>query len=186
MEHGLNVDKRPSFLHGKGRCPLRWQKPIISVLLVVSIAVLLGWVLSRRQQTHETADTNWEHRVVFVCCDSHGTYSPGVYTRVGGGRVAFKIVREAAPFMRAGDPGSAAAGLCAFLFRDHRYQGDTGGTLVLIDPPQAGSDKKVDWKNYHADADVILINVDTGSAKCCYGTVKGMEINNLSFGDSQK
>ena len=106
--------------------------------------------------------------------------------RVGGGRMAFQTVREAAPFMRAGDPGSAAAGLCGFLYKKHGYRGDTGGTLVLEDPPQPGPDKRVNWKDYHSDADVILINVDERSAKCCRGSVEGLEIENLPLEETGK
>jgi hypothetical protein len=106
--------------------------------------------------------------------------------RVGGGRMAFQTVRQAAPFMRPGDPGSAAAGLCAFLYRKHQYRRETGGTLVLVDPPRPGPDKKVDWNNYHSDADVILINVDKQSARCCRGSVEGLEIENLRLGGIDK
>jgi hypothetical protein len=125
---------------------------------------------------------DWERRVRFVCCDDHGWYSSGVYMRVGGGRAAFDTVREAAPFMRADDPGSAAAGLCGFLFRRFGYQGETVGTLALEPPPQVEPDGTIDWKAYGEDGDVILINVHTGSAKCCFGSMAGHEVHDLPLG----
>jgi hypothetical protein len=126
-----------------------------------------------------------DRRVRFVCCDDHGTYSPGVYMRVGGGRAAFETVREAAPFLRADDPGSAAAGLCGFLFQRFGYHGQTSGTLALEPPPQAGPQGTIDWAAYGADGDMILINVHTGSAKCCFGTMAGHEIHDLKLGGSR-
>jgi hypothetical protein len=126
------------------------------------------------------AADDWERRVRFVCCDEHGGYSSGIYMRVGGGRAAFDTVRQAAPFMRAGDPTSAAAGLCGFLFKRSGYNGHTGGTLVIEPPPQPNSDGKIDWKTYGGD--VILINVDKGSAICCFGSLLGQEVRDLPLG----
>src|SRR5947209_6719311 len=85
-----------------------------------SWAVLHG----RKGETSPDPD-DWERRVYFVCCDDHGDYSSGVYMRVGGGRSAFATVRQAAPFMRADDPGSAAAGLCGYLFQHFECRGET-------------------------------------------------------------
>jgi hypothetical protein len=93
-----------------------------------------------------------------------------------------ETVREAAPFMRPGDPGSAAAGLLRFLFRKYHYQGDTGGTLVLEPPPRPKPDGSIDWEDYGGDGDVILINVDKGSAKCCFGSIRGQEVHDLPLG----
>ncbi len=75
--------------------------------------------------------------------------------RVGGGRAAFETVREAAPFLRVNDPASAAAGLCGFVFKRFRYDGETGGTLALEPPPQPGSDGTINWKEYGGNGDVI-------------------------------
>jgi hypothetical protein len=105
--------------------------------------------------------------------------------RVGGGRAAFETVREAAPFLRADDPGSAAAGLCGFLFRRYHYDGETAGTLVLEPPPEAGPGGTIDWKAYGGDGDIILINVHSGSAKCCFGSIAGHEVHNLQLGGSK-
>src|SRR5438128_711878 len=87
---------------------------ITLVLLGGALAgTLFGWGRLRDQKDDRRIHPeDWDRRVLFVCCDDHGGYSPAVYMRVGGGRAAFDTVREAAPFMRAGDPGSAAAGLC--------------------------------------------------------------------------
>ena len=102
--------------------------------------------------------------------------------RVGGGKGAFDTVRKAAPFMRAGDTGSAAAGLCGFLFKQVRYDGDTGGTLSVDPPPVRGPDGSIDWKAYGGDSDIILINVDQGTARCVFGQMLGQEIHDLPLG----
>jgi len=102
--------------------------------------------------------------------------------RCGGGRWAFDTVRKASPFMRAGDPHSAAAGLCGFLFKEIGYHGETVGTLALDPPPQPEPDGTIDWKAYGGDSDVILINVDQGTAKCCFGSVAGQEVRDLPLG----
>jgi hypothetical protein len=146
-------------------------------------ATFLGWVVLHRRNGELPDDPDdWERRVRFVCCDGHGDYSPGVYMRVGGGHAAFATVREAAPFMRAGDPGSAAAGLCGFLFRRFQYDGETTGTLALDPPPEPGPDGVIDWNRYGGDGDIILINVDKGTAKCCFGSMVGQEVHNLPLG----
>jgi hypothetical protein len=129
-----------------------------------------------------------DRRVRFICCDEYDdsrTYSPAVYLRVGGGREAFDTVRKAAPFLRPDDPGSAAAGLSGFLFNTLDYDGDTGGTMSLEPPPQPGNDGKIDWDACDAfggDGDIILINVRSRSAKCCYGVMAGHEIRDLPLG----
>jgi hypothetical protein len=127
----------------------------------------------------------WDRRVRFICCDDYDdydSYSPAVYMRLGGGRKAFDTVREAAPFLRPGDPGSAAAGLCRYLFKEMGYDSDTGGTMSLDPPPQPGPDGKIDWEAFGGDGDIILINVRSKSAKCCYGRVAGEEIRDLPLG----
>lgn len=151
-------------------------------------AALFGWLIVRRNDKDipRQREEDWEKRVVFVCCDDHGAFSPGVYMRVGGGRAAFEIVREAAPYMRAGDPGSAAAGLSGFLFKKYQYDGETGGTLALEPGPEPQPDGTIDWKKYCSDCDVIVINVDQASAKCCAGSVAGQEIHNLRLGGMRK
>ncbi|HET6878836.1 MAG TPA: hypothetical protein VFI31_01625 [Pirellulales bacterium] len=147
------------------------------------IGALFGWKRLRFPQANPHRDTDdWERRVYFVCCDNHGQYSVAVYMRVGGGRDAFDTVREAAPFLRADDPGAAAAGLCGFLFKKAGYDGETAGTMSLEPPPEPDPDGTINWREYGSDGDVILINVHTGSAKCCHGSVAGQEIHDLQFG----
>jgi hypothetical protein len=149
----------------------------------VAAAILVGWKGAGDPKANPRRDpADSDRRVRFVCCNDHGEYSCGVYMRVGGGRAAFDTVREAAPFLRADDPGSAAAGLCGFLFKRVGYDGETGGTLVLEPPPQVGPDGTIDWKEYGADGDVILINVHKGTAKCCFGSMAGHEVHDLPLG----
>ena len=144
---------------------------------------MTGCRRARKHDPHEDDESeDWDRRVRFICCDDHGSYSPAVYMRQGGGRQAFDTVRAAAPYLRPGDPGSAAAGLCGFLFREFQYVGDTGGTMSLDPPPEQGPDGKIDWRAYGGDGDVILINVQDGSARCCYGVISGQEIRDLPLG----
>jgi hypothetical protein len=141
-----------------------------------------------RGNPHPSGGDYAEHsdrRVRFICCDDyedHRTYSPAISLRVGGGRGAFDTIREAAPFLQPGDPGSAAAGLCDFLLDKLHYDGDTGATLCLDPPPQPGSDGKIDWNGFGGDGDIILINVRSRSARCCFGVVAGQEIRDLPLG----
>ena len=74
-------------------------------------------------------------------------------------------------------------GLCGFLFRKLGYDGDTGGTMSLDPPPQPGADGKIDWNAYGGDGDIILINVRSKSAKCCFGVMAGQEIRDLPIGE---
>jgi hypothetical protein len=158
------------------------------VLLGGAVAVaFLGWAILRGPNANPPRDSaNGDIRMRFVCCNDYGEYSPGVYLRVGGGQEAFDTLREAAPFMRAGDPGSAAAGLCGFLFKQLGYDGDTAGTLALEPPPEPAPDGTIDWKQYGGDGDVILINVDQGSARCCFGSMLGQEMHDLPLGGRKK
>jgi hypothetical protein len=105
--------------------------------------------------------------------------------RCGGGLWAFDIVQKAAPFMRDGDPGSAAAGLCGFLFQHVGYTSDTAGTLSIDPAPVPAPEGKIDWKAYRSDCDIIVINVDDASAKCVLGSPKGKEVHNLPLGGRQ-
>jgi hypothetical protein len=144
---------------------------------------MIGWrAIGHPDPRGGTNAEDSDRRVRFICCDDHGSYSPAVYMRQGGGRGAFDTVREAAPFLRPGDPGSAAAGLCGFLFNDIGYGGETGGTMSLDPPPQPGPDGKIDWEAFGGDGDIILINVQSNSAKCCYGVMAGEEIRDLPLG----
>ena len=163
------------------------RRTFLTVVLLggAAIGVLFGWQIMHRPNADLDGDPlDVDRRVRFVCCNDRGHYSAGVYMRCGGGRAAFATVREAARFMRAGDPDSAAAGLCGFMFKRVGYDGDTVGTLALEPPPRPGPDGTIDWKEYGADGDVIVINVDRRTAKCCFGSVLGEEVHDLPLGGS--
>lgn len=108
-------------------------------------------------------------RVVFVCCNDAGDYSPGVYLHGadGGGPAALDLVGQAAPCMRDREVGDAAAGLCGYLFKQLGDDVVAGGGLSLYDSPKPGTNKIVDWQAYCGwNVDLILINVDRGTAEC--------------------
>jgi hypothetical protein len=154
----------------------------------MAVAVLLGWAIwSKRVQSPSQPPPrdDWERRLTFVCCDEHGSGTCGIYLRIGGGRAAFDDVREAAPFMRWNDPGSSAAGLCAFLMKRGGHDMATGGMIAIDSPPAREADGSIDWKKYAGNQDLIDINVDKGSAKCVAGQMEGMEIDGLQFGGTK-
>jgi hypothetical protein len=158
------------------------QTVIFMVACAIAAATVI-WAVRREPDGPPAPNLDdCDIRVRFVCCDDHAHYSPAVYMRCGGGRWAFDTVRRAAPFMRAGDPDSAAAGLCGFLFKEIGYRGDTVGTLSLDPPPQPEPDGTIDWKKYGGDCEVFLINVDRGTARCCFGTLVGEEVRDLPLG----
>jgi hypothetical protein len=111
-------------------------------------------------------------RVVFVCCNDAGYYSPGVYLHGadGGGPAALDLVKQAAPYMRDGEVGDAAAGLCGCLFKECGDDVAAGGGLSLYDAPRPGPGGAVDWQAYCSwNVDLVLINVDQGTAECHSG-----------------
>lgn len=111
-------------------------------------------------------------RVLFVCYNDVGDYSPGVYLHGadGGGPAALDIVRQAAPCMRDSEVGDAAAGLCGYLFKQLGDDAAAGGGLSLFDAPKPGANGIVDWQAYCGwNVDLILINVDQGMAECHSG-----------------
>lgn len=111
-------------------------------------------------------------RVVFVCSNDAGDYSPGVYLHgaEGGGPAALDLVRQAAPYMRDGEVGDAAAGLCGYLFKQLGDDAAAGGGLSLFDSPKPGANGSLDWQAYCSwNVDLILINVDQGTAECHSG-----------------
>jgi len=108
-------------------------------------------------------------RVVFVCCDGRGEYSPGVYLHGedGGGLAALDMLPRAAPCMRDRDSGDSAAGLCGYLFKQLGDDAAAGGGLSLYDAPKPRPDKTVDWQQYCGwNVDLVLIDVDRGTAEC--------------------
>ncbi len=93
------------------------------------------------------------------------------------------LIREAAPYLRLDDSYSFAAGLCGFLFAKIDYDGETGGTMSLDQPPEVGPDGKVNWKSFGGVGYVFLINIHTQSARCCHGIAEGEEIRDLPIGE---
>jgi hypothetical protein len=143
-----------------------------------------GLILSKRDRSASktTPGEDWDRRLTYVCCDDSGSCTCGIYLRIGGGREAFDVAREAAPFMRWNDPGASAAGLCAFLIKRGGHELATGG-MISIDPPPPA--RAVDWKQFAGNQDVIVINVDQGSAKCLAGKMEGHEIRGLQLGGTK-
>lgn len=133
-------------------------------------------------------DPEGDRRVRFICCEEESdyeSYSPAIYLRLGGGRGAFDLIREAAPFFSPDDAGASAAGFCGFLFQKYRYDGDPGGTMSLDPLPQPSANGKIDWEAYGGDGDIIIINVHLKTAKCCFGTMEGQEIRDLPLGQKK-
>jgi len=115
-----------------------------------------------------TADSPFD-RVIFVCSNDHGEYSPGIYLHGpdGGGPACLSFAAEAAHCMRAGEVSDSAAGLCGYLFTQFGAGVTSGGGLSLWDAPKPGASKAVDWQAYCArNVDLILVNVDRRSAEC--------------------
>ena len=70
----------------------------VAITAALGVAAFFGWRCVRYRNARSQRDSDdWERRVRFVCCDDFGSYSPGVYMRVGGGQAAFDSVRQAAP-----------------------------------------------------------------------------------------
>lgn len=166
------------------------RRVLLRLLGAAGAVGVIGWRLFGDGGQGGGADPeDWDRRVRFICCDDDedaGSYSPAVYLRVGGGRGAFKTIREAARYLRPDDPDASAAGLCGFLFGQLHYDGDTGGTMSLEPPPRPGADGKVDWDAFGGDGDIILINVRTRSARCCFGVMAGEEIRDLPLGATKR
>jgi hypothetical protein len=143
----------------------RYFLRVIGGLTAVCLAAL-GF--RRSKEARMDANSPFD-RVVFVCCDDHGDYSPGVYLHGpdGGGPACLSLAAEAAHCMRAGEVSDSAAGLCGYLFTQLGAGVTSGGGLSLWDAPNAAASKTIDWQAYCAwNVDLILINVDRRSAEC--------------------
>lgn len=82
-------------------------------------------------------------------------YSPAVYVHWHGGQIR-EWLEEAAPQLRKGDPGYAAARFCGFCHQ--KIPGLL--SLGLFNGPSPG---KEDWPEYsHGDEGVFLVDVDSG------------------------
>jgi hypothetical protein len=134
-----------------------------------SSAILLSGLGFRRRKEPVLATRSPFDRVVFVCCNDHSHYSPGIYIHGpdGGGPACLELANPAAPYMRAGDVSDSAGGLCGFLFTKFGGSGTLAGGFSLWDSPKPGADGAVDWQAYCAwNVDLILINVDRRTAEC--------------------
>jgi hypothetical protein len=110
-------------------------------------------------------------RVIFVCVDRDGNYSPGVYVQGTGGSDGLSLIPQAARFMRTPEVGDAAAGLCGFLYKQFGDDVASGGCLSLYDTPKLAANGKVDWQSYcAANVDLVLIHVESGSAELYSGS----------------
>ena len=110
-------------------------------------------------------------RVIFVCTNNGGDYSPGVYLQGTGGAEGLAVVPEAAPYMRTPEVGDAAAGLCGHLFRSIGDGAARDGGLSLYDEPKPQADGTVDWQTYcGANVDLVLIHVENGTAELHSGS----------------
>ena len=134
--------------------------------LVVATLTVLG--LRRRKGASVTVRSPFD-RVVFVCSNNRGEYSPGIYLHGpdGGGPACLSFVAAAAKGMRAGEPSDSAAGLCGYLFAELGTYVTSGGGLSLWNGPKPGESGTVDWQAYCPwNVDLILVNVDRRVAEC--------------------
>ena len=110
-------------------------------------------------------------RVIFVCVDRDGNYSPGVYVQGMGGPDGLSIIPQAARFMRTPEVGDAAAGLCGFLYKQCGDDVASGGCLFLYDAPKPAANGQVDWQTYCGpNVDLVLIRVELGTAELYSGS----------------
>lgn len=87
-------------------------------------------------------------------------YSPGVYVHWAGSDIP-ALLKEAAPILRKGDPGYAAARFCGFL----HTKLDGGLGLGLFDAPTK-KDQDNGFKDYsHGDNGVFIVDIKTGQVR---------------------
>jgi hypothetical protein len=144
---------------------------IVDGIYAGAAALLSGWLnLGCGRRMEGTVSTGFD-RVVFVCVNNYGDYSPGVYLQGTGGDDGITVVPQAAPFMRTPETGDAAAGLCGYLFKQLGDDVARDGGISLYDAPKPGADGKVDWQSYCApNVDLVLIHVDKGTAELWSGS----------------
>jgi hypothetical protein len=138
-------------------------------------SLLAAWLGFHRPapspSSHGSTGENTFDRVIFVCVDNDGNYSPGVYLQGTGGPDGLQTVPLAAPFMRTPETGDAAAGLCGFLFKQLGDGAARDGGLSLYDAPKPGPDGKVDWQAYCGpNVDLVLIHLEQGKAELYSGS----------------
>lgn len=158
-------------------------------------ALAAGWFAVRTPavpgMSRQATGENMFDRVIFVCVDIDGNYSPGVYLQGTGGPEGLQIVPQAAPFMRTPETGDAAAGLCGYLFKQLGDDAARAGGLSLCTAPKAAANGKVDWQTYCGpNVDLVLIHIEQGKAELYSGSAdlksptKSLvrSINGLHFG----
>ena len=103
--------------------------------------------------------------VVFKSQDTD--YSPGIYLHWSGEEVV-KLLKTAAPRLRKGDAGYAAARFCGVCHESIRGNYSLG----LLAPPHPAVIQSEGWGSYgHGDAGVAVVNVDTGVVKFFAGSL---------------
>lgn len=146
----------------------RIDRRVYYALAAAGLLVVGGWAAWKYLPKARTASAQ-VHRCVVVCFDDRGFYSPGIYLdgRHGGGDACLDMIAGAAPYMRAGDVGDAAAGLCGYFFRRLGDKSAATGGLSIYDSPRAGPNGRIDWYSYCSpDVDLILVNLSRGTADC--------------------
>lgn len=120
-------------------------------------------------------------RAIFVCHCKGTNYTPGtlVDARI---EEALQLLPVAARRMYKKEPSFSAARLCG-VFHE-LLPGHVN--LRLLPPPRVEGGGRIDWKDYgQGEAEVILIDVDTGKVKCVGGSLAGVSIGPLVLRDSQ-
>jgi hypothetical protein len=116
-------------------------------------------------------------RVVVTFTDDGTSFTSGVYMHWAGAE-APEMIRKAAPRMRRGDAGYAAARFCGECHA--ALAGNLGLGLL---PPPVVHDAGVDWTDYsHGDAGVYIVNVQTGVVDAHGGYGKAFTIDPEIFG----
>lgn len=132
--------------------------------------------LMRRRPAERTTEVSTDkemrvsERVVIVCVDRAGRYSPGVYLQAGGSLNALSTIPLAAPSMRSSEVGDAAAGLCGYLYKQLGDAVAADGLLSLYDAPKVVGTEPVDWQGYCGwNVDVVLVHIESGVAELYAG-----------------
>jgi hypothetical protein len=161
------------------------RRKFLRVFLVGLVVGIAGWLRVRWFRQHppsnrkqplgfqdDAFDLHYRSsfdRVLFVCKDREGRYSPGIYLHgpAGGGPACLEVARTAAPWMRANEAPDSAAALCGALFKELGFDVNGGGGVSLYNSPKPRSDGSVDWQEYcDWSVDLILIDVSRMTAEC--------------------
>jgi hypothetical protein len=138
----------------------------------------------RRDHSKTEGTDGMGDRVVFVCRDKSGAFSPGVYLHAGGGG-AFDLLRDAAPAMRASEINDAAAALCGHIFGLIGAPAAAAGMLSIFDSPKPDADGKVDWSTHsRGDAGVVVVDLHERTATGYGGYLAGRTVRDLPLADT--